>query len=162
MMEDKSIDVSEQNGIALYYIMSKKTLDKYEINETKKNVNKLLSDYKQAKFEYLVSNSVLEKLTSTLEPKYAQKSNIPYDSIGENITKKIDSERFIEYYDEIFNSLYSMLSSQEKKYYNLCLINNYSEQTLSDILGISRTGLQPIKNNCIIKIALAFHIAVLK
>ncbi len=96
------------------------------------------------------------------EPKYNQHTNDCKDKIGDNIAKRVDSKNIIEYFDYVFNSLFVMMSEQEKKYYSFCLINNNSEQTVSDFLGISRTGLIPIKQNCIIKIALAFHIEVLK
>lgn len=76
--------------------------------------------------------------------------------------EKIDSKNIMENFEAVFNPLFDMMSVQERKYYSLCLINNNSEQIVTDALGISRTGLQPIKQNCILKIALAFHIAVLK
>lgn len=147
---------------SLHYIMSKEMIDKYDFLKTKENVDDLMSQYKTAKFEFLVSNSILEKVSSCYQPRYNQINTGINDKIGDNVSKKIDSKNLIEYFDAIFNPLFEILTSQERKYYSLCLINNNSEQTASDILGISRTGLQPIKQNCILKIALAFHIAVLK
>lgn len=146
----------------LYYSMTKDMINKYDFSKTKDNVEDLIAEYKTAKFEYLVSDSMLEKITSCYNLKYEQNNIKSNDKVGDNISKKIDSKNTMEYFENIFNPLFEMMSSQERKYYSLGLINNNSEQFISDIIGISKTGLQPIKQNCILKIALAFHIAVLK
>ncbi len=147
----------------LYYSMSKNMIEKYNFTKTKENVEQLISEYKTAKFQFLLADDSLKKISSMCyEPKYNQHTNDCKDKIGDNIAKRVDSKNIIEYFDYVFNSLFVMMSEQEKKYYSFCLINNNSEQTVSDFLGISRTGLIPIKQNCIIKIALAFHIEVLK
>lgn len=67
------------------------------------------------------------------------------DKIGTNVSIKLDAIAFIKNFEEIINPLLETFSSKEKKYYIYCLSNEYSEQVLADNLGLSRTGLQPIK-----------------
>ena len=49
------------------------------------------------------------------------------------------------------------MSMYERIYYTELLINVKSERYTSDLIGVSRNGLKPIKNSCILKIALAFN-----
>ena len=56
----------------LYYSMTKDMINKYDFLKTKDNVEDLIAEYKTAKFEYLVSDSMLEKITSCYNPKYEQ------------------------------------------------------------------------------------------
>lgn len=142
----------------VYYIFSKKEIEKYNVQKTKENVDELISKYKEAKYSYFASTKALENISSCFKPKNIQTKI--HDKIGENISKKIDSENFIKSYDEVLNPLLETLTHEEKKYYLHCLVSEKSEQTLADSLGISRTGLKNIKNNCILKIALTFQIAV--
>lgn len=144
------------------FIFSTKEMDKYDIALTKENVENLVSEYKEAKFSLFASSKALENISSYFTPKFGQTVRISHDCIGDNVAKKIDSDEFIKSYDEVFNPLLETFSPDEKKYYLYCIANENSEQSLADSLGISRNGLQPIKNNCILKIALAFQIAVKK
>lgn len=160
MLEELNSSTKEAN--TLYYSISKSVVDKYEFIKTKENVEQLINEYKTAKFEYLASNNALEKLSILYQPKYEQHINNANDKLGRNVAKKLDSKNTIESFDAILNPLTKLFSNEEKKYYDLCLINNNSEQFTSDLLGISRTGLQTIKRSCILKIALAFHVAVMK
>lgn len=153
-----------QNAVGdfeLYYKITKDIMERYDYQKTKANVEKLIADYKTAKFQYMISDEVLNKITMSYQLKEEQTGSSAIDLVGDNVGKRTDAENTIKYFDSIFELLLKMLSSQEKKYYSICLINNNSEQTASDIIGVSRTGLQSIKKNCIFKIALAFHIEVL-
>lgn len=160
-MKNELLDEKNENE-KLYYSMSKEMIEKYDLVRTKENVEKLISEYKTAKFQYLASEQKLKNISMCYEPKYNQFTEHVSDKIGDNVGKLVDSKNVIEYFDSVFNPLFTMMSEQERKYYSICLINNNSEQIVADILGISRTGLIPIKQNCIIKIALAFHIAIMK
>ena len=142
-----------------YYIFSKKELEKYNIKETKENVDALIEKYKEAKYLYFASKESLENISSCFKPRNIKTNKS--DKIDNNLTKKINSEKFIKSYDMVLKPLLDTLTLEEKNYYLHCLISEKSEQTLADYLGISRTGLKKIKDNCILKIALTFQIAVL-
>lgn len=159
MIESVNYDELEQKE---RYIFSNKEIEKYDIFQTKINVEDLVSEYKEAKFSLMASTKALENISTYFTPKCSKTTNNSHDKIGDNVAKKIDSDTFIKSYDEVFKPLLETFSPDEKKYYLYCIANENSEQMLADSLGISRTGLQPIKNNCILKIGLAFQIAVKK
>lgn len=145
-----------------YYIFTKKEIEQYDMEKTKDNVDDLISTYKQSKFSYFASSKSLENITSCYTPKYSQHCISSNDKVGNNVATKIDSDNFIKYFEEIMHPLLKDLSPRERKYYSYCLVNETSERTLSDLLSISRSSLLPIKNNCVLKIALAFKIAIMK
>lgn len=144
------------------YIFTSKQIAKYDMVRTKENVEELVSEYKQAKFWFFASEKVLKNINSYYEPKYNQHTANANDKIGVSVPIKLDADKFIVDYERIIDPLLETLSEEEKKYYSYCLSNELSEQILADNLGVSRTGLQPIKNNCILKIGLAFQIAIRK
>ena len=158
----ESLEFLECETEGLYYEIPSAMIEKYDFQKTKENVEELISEYKKAKFECLVSENALSKITTCYQPKYNQSSFNSQDKLGSNVAKNIDSKEMIGYFEDIFNPLFTLLTMEERKFYSLGLINNNSEQFICDIIGISRTGLQPIKQNCILKIALSFHIAILK
>lgn len=151
-----------ENNEKEHYIFSNKDMEKYDLIQTKENVEVLISKYKEAKFCYFASKKNLETINCYYEPKYNQNNIRTIDKIGDNIEKKLDSQSFMENIDEILNPLLETLTYNEKKYYTYCLLNANSEQTVADVLKLSRTGLQPIKNNCILKFGLAFQVAIRK
>lgn len=159
MIEAVNYEELQEKGT---FVFSPKEINKYDINLTKENVENLISEYKEAKFSLFASTKALETISMFYTPKFGKTINVAQDKIGDNVAKKIDSDNFIKSYDEVFNPLLETFSPDEKKYYLYCIANENSEQMLADLLGISRTGLQPIKNNCILKIGLAFQIAVKK
>lgn len=145
-----------------YYIFSNKELENYDIVQTKENVENLFFQYKEAKFTFFASEKALKNISMNFNPKYNQNMITANDKVGDNVCKKVDSYNFIKSFDEVLNPLLEILSPHEKKYYLYCIANENSEQTVADIIGISRTGLQPIKNNCILKFGLAFQVAIRK
>ena len=154
--------INEVVNDSQYYIFSTKELDKYDLTMTKENVEELVSEYKEAKFLYFASEKNLKNIGGYYEPKYNQHVIKINDKIGTNVCNKVDAINFIKNVDAILNPLLESLSPKEKRYYYHCLSSDNSEQTLAESLGISRTGLKPIKNNCILKFGLAFNIAVRK
>lgn len=54
----------------LYYSMTKEMIEKYDLSKTKENVDDLIAEYKTAKFQYLVSDNVLQKVSCCYQPKY--------------------------------------------------------------------------------------------
>jgi len=144
------------------YILSKEIIDDYDMVETTENVKKLINRYKKARYMYFVSRSNLEKITTNLEPKHSQITKNRKDTFGNSIAIMIDSEETLKNFELIFNDLVTTFVNEEKKYYFYCLSDNNSETYLSECLNISRTGLKPFKESCILKIALAFHLEVEK
>lgn len=144
------------------YILNKEILDDYDMVETAENVKKLVNEYKKARYMYFVSRENLERITTSFEPKYSQFTKSRKDTFGNSIATMIDSEETLNRFESVFNNLVTTFVNEEKKYYFYCLADNNSETYLAESLNISRNGLRPYKESCILKIALAFHIEVEK
>lgn len=157
---DTCNDISETS-----YVLDKTIWDRYEMNLTKKNVIEFLSEYKEAKtisLNYMMSSEGLIASYNFDNPISMCKSfNI--GGFSNSIDKKIDGDKIIERYDLVINSLLGTFTIKERQYYDYCLINNNPEVYFREIVlgGLSKHGLLPIKNSCILKIALAFNIAIL-
>ena len=54
------------------------------------------------------------------------------------------------------------MTKSEQIYWNISVISQASQSTIMNALKVSRTGLIPIRDSCIIKFAMIFGIAVLK
>lgn len=145
-----------------HYIFTNKQIMQYDMVLTKQNVENLISEYKESKFWYFASEKKLKSISAYYGEKYNQSTVGATDKIGTNVSIKLDAIAFIRNFEDIINPLLETFSNGERKYYTYCLSNEYSEQVLADNLGLSRTGVQPIKNNCILKIGLAFQVAVKK
>ncbi len=158
----KEVEGSINRLEKLYYSITKKMIEKYDYLKTKENVEFLIEEYKIAKFQYLVSDSSLQQITSCYNFKHAQKTMNKNDRLGDEIAKRIDSKNMVDSVDAIFKSILKIIPLTERKYCIFCLINNHSERMLMEDLGITKRHLEHIKENCILKIALAFHIEVLR
>lgn len=80
------------------------------------------------------------------------------------VDEMLDSQEFANVVEKILENLKETFTKIEKKYYELCLFSDYSEEYFRTNFtgGLSKNGLAPIKNSCILKIALAFNIEVYK
>jgi hypothetical protein len=153
MVEEKKVE---------NYILQKEIVEEYNIEKTTVIVKKLVNEYKKARYMYLVSRENLERVTTHLEPINSQFSKTRKDTFGNSIATMIDSEETLKNFELIFADLVNSFVLEEKKYYFSCLAGINSESYLAESLNMSRSGLKPYKESCIIKIALAFHIEVEK
>lgn len=147
------------------FMLDKETWEKYDMNATKDNVIDFIRRYKEARTKcmYIVAFSS-NGLTSKLDPnKIFSLTRTNNGGFAENSDNKLDDEDFVNNTMPIINRLKKSFTIEENKYYEFCLETNNSEEYLRNLLnGISKNGLVPIKNSCILKIALAFRIAVKK
>lgn len=138
------------------YVLDKTIWSKYDMVETKNRVLMFLVNMKEnrAKGIYAIINGNLSSnVANTVSIKGNKKS-----SFSNKVDKLIDQEN-----DETkLKNVKQTFPELELKYYIYCLENNHSEQNFIDIVNISKIGLRPIKYSCILKIALAFDLAVLK
>lgn len=150
------IEDIEVNGDTTY-VLAKTIWDKYDMVETKKNVVRFMEHYKENRaksmsdYNYYGSNSRFSEVT--LKTNY----------VGGGFSNKIDALIDEEKEWEKLESVKKTFPHIEQQYYKCCLENNCPEYEFAETIGkMSRYGLLPIKNSCILKIALAFNIAVLK
>lgn len=152
-----------ENMYSECYVLDKVIWDKYDMKHTKINVVKIIQSYKELKSK-LIHLVALHDLGLTAHnfDTICNKSNSNV-SFADKIDIKLDLEKKLDFETAIFDKLNASFTELEKKYFDYCLQNNKSEeQLLNNIGGLSKLGLLPIKNSCILKIALAFNVAVLK
>lgn len=148
-------DIHDKN----YNLLGRGITSLFDMSETKEAVFSLVSTYKKNRFLYFVSKKNLEKFSLNYDGQFLS-TNSRSDKIGNSTSQKIDSENFCRIYEEIMSSLYEEMCPIEKKYYTYVLSNDRSEQSVADVCGLSKEGLKVFKNSCILKIGLAFNIAV--
>ena len=157
-LETKIDDINEQG-----FVLGKEIWNKYNMTLTKENVLCFMSEYKEAKAICLKS-IVAKSLTINLDPnKVFMPSRVNNGGFATAVDNRLDSEEVINNTEPLLKELIKTFTPKEKIYFDYCLTNNYSEEYVMSILGhLSKNGLMPIKNSCILKFALAFDIADLK
>lgn len=143
------------------FCLEKEIWKKFDMTLTKIKVVNFMREYKEAKIRsiQMISNVSICSNYNFGEGHSAHSKHNGFDEIS---NKKIDAERFVNSTMPIIKELKKTFTEPEQKYYEFCLSENNSEDYLLNILCISRTGLIPIKNSCILKIALAFGLEVEK
>ena len=161
----------EQNLINLIsedetsFLLDKEIWEKYDITETKYRVKEFLREYKilRAIAVQSIANTPqnlnvkfdVTKVFNSVKP-----NNVGFSNL---VDSKIDAEIFVKQTTPIINKVIDSFTSKERLYYEHCLSNNNSEDSLRKLLNeISKNGLKPIKSSCILKIAFAFELEVLK
>lgn len=148
------------------YVLDKKIWVKYDMISTKENVISFLLTYKEAKARCIKAVvSTLGGLTTNLDP-----NKVFLDFVSRkggfavSTEKRIDAENFVAVTKPVLDETYVTFTDEEKKYYDWCLASNNSEDSFrrNVLNGISKNGLLPIKNSCILKVAFAFELDVLK
>ena len=147
------------------FMLNKSIWDMYDMKQTRINVIDLIEKYKVAVTICINSTLLLDNCKAVnLDPnKVFNSCNQSKKDFTNMVDKYIEAENLVKITKPIIEWLTNTFNPKEKKYYNYCIANNYSEEYIREILGgISKNDLLPIKNSCLLKIALAFKIAVLK
>ena len=145
------------------YVLDKVIWDKYDMKQTKVNVVELIRNYKELKSKYihLAASNELGLTAHNIENIHSK--SFSKNRFNEKIDIQIEMEKDLKIKAAILDKLNKCFTENEKQYYDYCLQNNKSEERLRDRLGgLSKLGLLPIKNSCVLKIALAFNKAVTK
>ncbi len=145
------------------FVLEKVVWSKYDMTLTRENVDLFLNEYFEAK-SICFKTLFLSKMTSTIDPnKIFVPSIVNNGGHADKVNEKVDAESIIINTEPLLNEVLKTFTPKEKLYYEYCLINKYSEDYIMEKFGnISKNGLLPIKNSCILKLALVFEIAVLK
>lgn len=139
------------------YVLAKTIWEKYDMVETKKNVVDFIENFKERRARgindynyYGLNSNFTDSVTKT-------------HSIRGGFSNKVDSLIDEEKELEKLESVKKTFPYMEQQYYKWCLENNYPECEFAETIGKrSRYGILSIKNSCILKIALAFDLDVLK
>lgn len=146
----------EQNEVVEFAILDKTFISKYNLEQTEENVLEIISNYLKAQYKY--TDIIPPRMTSNYDVRYESLNKFNSgDSVSNYIEKKVDAEIEINRFYNIMTKVIQRMSMYERIYYTELLINGKSERYTSDLIGVSRNGLKPIKNSCILRIALAFN-----
>ena len=139
------------------YILTKAIWEKYNMIETKKNVVKFIDDYKERRAKS-ISDYNYYGLSSSFTDSTIKTHNTK-GGFSNKVDSLIDEEKELAKLESVKKTFPYM----EQQYYKYCLINNCPECEFAETIGKrSRYGLMSIRNSCILKIALAFDLVVLK
>lgn len=144
------------------YLLDKAIWINYDMTKTRLKVIKFLQDYKKARAQYLGTLAGDWGLVSNIDISKTGTSSHTPKGFSELSDIKMDAEALLNATSPLIAKLKSSFTKDEKLYYDYCLASNNSETVLCEIMRISKPGLAPIKNSCLLKIAFATHNAVRK
>lgn len=142
-------------------LLRKSTLKQYNINECKERLNEILTEYIRVKYTYSNIRKQGEGFynSSTTANYNLIMSNINYrDRIGDKIGFKIDNEIEAEKIQNDIEILYNKFTEKERDYFDYVLLKGDPQRLIEEKYMISKSGLEPIKQSCIIKSAMHFNI----
>lgn len=145
---------NEVNEVVEYGLLDKRFLAKFDLEQIEKNVDDIMSNFFKAQYKYLGIDP--PRMTTNYEISYSMITNISSDRIGKYIENKLDTEKDIQNFYSVMANAIQRMNMYERVYYTEFLLNGKSERYTAERIGVSRNGLIPIRNSCIVKIALAF------
>lgn len=147
------------------YLLDKTITDIYNFNETKEFVLDYIKEYKVARAKSFKAMAFECISSSKFENEKVFSTKLSREGKFENkVDDILDSINFVTTFEKISEKMKETFTKVEKSYYELCLLSNYSEEycRMNFSGGLSINGFVPIKKSCILKIALAFGLEVLK
>lgn len=141
-------------------LLNARIISHYNMELTKENVNMMLDNYIKLQYKYL--NIIPPRITTSYEIRYDSFISKKSDPVGYYNERKFDTEKEVEYFYGEIRDVLQRMTSEELLYYNENLLRKKSEESTAEKLCLSRKGLKPIKNSCILKLAIAFGIEELK
>lgn len=140
--------------------LKKQVIMQYDYNKTKKKLENLIA--KIAELECVFVNIKFPTITPSYEFRYECFTKKKVDKVGNYVERKLDTEAEI---DELYSTLTKateLLTDSERYYFVEGILNGLSEEIIASNLNVSRTGFIPVKESCVIKMALALGLAVRK
>lgn len=141
-------------------LLSKKIVDKYDYGKCKEKVLEILRELEEAR--YIYGNMVFPNISPNLEIKF--NSNITFsDKTSKYVEVKFDTLNYINEVNRKLEEVVSTFTKEEKQYFIQYLLYKKSEDYIcEEIIFINKNSLIPIKESCIVKLALSFGKAILK
>lgn len=144
----------EKSPFVEYGLLDKVFISQYDLVQTEKNVVEIMNKFFKAQYKYFGIQP--PRMTANYDIFYEMKTCTYTDKVGTVVADKLDSEQdIINFYNIMANAIKRM-NTYERVYYTEMLLNRKSERYTADMIGVSRNGMIPIKNSCILKIAMAF------
>ena len=125
----------------------------------RKNVDEIM--YKFEEYRFKCHYIEPPRITPSYEIRMESFSNNYSDKVGNYVAKKIDLEDEVtKFYEELSKALQT-LCREELIYFKNTYYNRLKEESICDLLNMSRDSLRRIKESCIIKIAMYYDIDVM-
>ena len=149
------MDILDKPGLLSWKIVK---LRNY--NETKKNVDEIM--YKVEEYRYTLSKIQPPRITPLYEIKYDfQKEYNNISKTEQYVTKIIDLEIEADNLYQKLTLALNQMCREELIYFKNSYYNHLAEESICDLLNMSRDSLRRIKESCIIKIAMVFNVDVI-
>lgn len=148
-------------------LLRKETIKEYDIVLCKNAVEELITEYIRIKYAYsdikLRGNEFYNSSTGANYDYKPEMHTIGYsDRVGNKIAFKVDTENEVMELEYDFNEIVKSFTDIEKDYFNIVLMGQRSQKIIEDKYGLSKVGIIPAKQSCIVKIAMYFKIAIKK
>lgn len=148
-------------------VLRRETINEYNVGSCKENLQKLLTEYIRIKYAYAnIKKQGKDFYNSSTGASYEYKpemATLNYkDRIGDKIAFKIDCENEVIQMQYDIQELYDEFTDIEKSFFEIVLLANRPQKVVEDKYLITKSGLEPIKQSCIVKSAMKFNIAVKK
>ena len=132
-------------------LLGEDLLNYYDILNERKKLLKLFDNFKSAKYLYKFPVSNAMRITPTYESKEICFQKSSQSQIEKAVEKYVDKQILTT---EIYNTILdvsSRLTNSECVYLINTFFQHKSEESIAEIIGISKTYLQRIKKSCIVK-----------
>ena len=83
-------------------------------------------------------------------------NNAISDKVSKTINEKVDAQIWATDFYNVIIDLSNKLTNSERVYFVRSLLSDYSEESISNELNISRNSLQKIKKSTLVKIYITF------
>ena len=132
-------------------LIDEKICDQYDITDIKNKLVELINKFKSARYlyEFPIGESIKVTPTYERDESFHQRNNV--SQVEKAIERKVDKQLLMT---DIYNSIIKVsykLSNSEVIYLINTFLTHKSEESISEILGISKTYLQKIKKSCLVK-----------
>lgn len=135
-------------------------IKKYDYEKTRDELEEIFTDYVEARFKFIELSE--PNITSNYEIRYEAPTNFISNPTSYISINRLETLEQLNYFYDILSKVSQKLNKYERGYLVCCLLNDESEDVLTEKLAISKTKMVKNKKTCVIKTGLAFGVAYLK
>lgn len=142
-------------------LLRKETIAKYDVLACKDNVEQIIREYISAKYRYSHFNPDSIS-TSKTESSSCDVSICYSDRVGNMVEFYIDNELEAIRIRKDIEYLKTKFTDMELDFFETVLLSKRPQSILEIKYGLSKAGLTPIRESCIVKSAMIFNVTVRK
>lgn len=149
-------DLEEKDTLEVE-LLNKEDLECFDMPRTIYRVEKFIKRYKRLRLKNYSLPQI--KITANYEYVYIDNKN---HSNYSSIDKFLDDEKEYLEISAKLPLITKLMTEEEKVYFTITELNGKSKSRAYNAIGCSNRGLDPIRNSCLTKVALAFNLEVYK